>query len=61
MVRATEPATPESDPDMITIDCPICEGTATVDDDLARLDCDACGAATEIAPDPQPRSLQAAA
>jgi len=35
---------------MTTIDCPLCAGTAQVDDALVALDCDACGV-VEIAPD----------
>jgi hypothetical protein len=35
---------------MTTIDCPLCAGTAHLDDALVALDCDACGV-VEIAPE----------
>ena len=37
---------------MITIDCPLCAGPATIDQALTLVTCDGCGIAAEIAPDP---------
>jgi hypothetical protein len=37
---------------MITIDCPLCAGEATTDEDLKVLACDGCGISAAIAPDP---------
>jgi hypothetical protein len=36
---------------MISIDCPICAGEASTDDDLTVMTCDGCGVAVEVAPD----------
>ena len=46
---------------MTTIDCPWCAGPATVDAALTSVDCDGCGALAEIAADPEPAILDAAA
>lgn len=46
---------------MITIDCPICTQTATVDDPLEAVTCDACGLVASIAPDPSVPALDLAA
>jgi hypothetical protein len=46
---------------MITIDCPICTDTATVDESLEAVTCDACGVITYIAPDPAAPVLELAA
>jgi hypothetical protein len=46
---------------MITIDCPLCDGTATTDVALTVVACDGCGVTVEIAPDPQVRALDVAA
>jgi hypothetical protein len=37
---------------MLTIDCPLCAGDATIDDGLTVVSCDGCGLRAEIAPDP---------
>jgi hypothetical protein len=39
---------------MITIDCPLCAGTAELDDDLAALSCITCDTLVEVAIDPLP-------
>jgi hypothetical protein len=36
---------------MLTTDCPLCDGPASVEAGLAAIDCAACGQ-LEIAPDP---------
>ena len=36
---------------MITIDCPLCAGEATTDDELMNVTCDGCGVTVEIAPE----------
>jgi hypothetical protein len=46
---------------MITIDCPICEDTATVDESLDAVTCDACGLVASIAPEPVALALDLAA
>jgi hypothetical protein len=46
---------------MLTIDCPICSGTATTDDDLATVSCDACGVTADVSPDPVVPTLDIAA
>jgi hypothetical protein len=46
---------------MITIDCPICADTATVDAALDTVACDGCGTITAIAPDPTAPALDLAA
>ncbi len=46
---------------MITIDCPICADTATVDETLDAVACDACDTITAIAPDPTAPALDLAA
>lgn len=37
---------------MITIDCPICDGSATTDERLAIVECEACGVGVDVASDP---------
>jgi hypothetical protein len=37
---------------MVTIDCPICMGQATIDDRLTLVACDGCGVTVEVAPEP---------
>ena len=51
-----EDATP-----MLTIDCPLCDGEATLDDALTDVRCDACGTTTALAPDPTPATVDLAA
>lgn len=46
---------------MITIDCPICAATATVDETLEAVRCDACGLVASIAPDQRAPTLDLAA
>ena len=36
------------------LDCPLCSGHATIDDDLSTVQCDGCGIRVDIAPDPAP-------
>jgi hypothetical protein len=36
---------------MLTTECPICAGKATLDDELTTLACDGCTLHVEIAPD----------
>jgi hypothetical protein len=36
---------------MLTIECPICAGEATLDAELTTLVCDGCAVGVEIAPD----------
>lgn len=36
---------------MLTTECPICAGEATLDDGLTTLACDGCAVHVEIAPD----------
>ncbi len=44
---------------MLTIDCPLCAGTASMDETWTVLECDGCGVAVDVAADPV--SAQAAA
>jgi hypothetical protein len=37
---------------MITIDCPLCHGTATTDETLTSVSCDGCGVSVDVAADP---------
>ncbi len=46
---------------MITIDCPICADSATVDEALDIVTCDACGVTTSVAADPAAPALDLAA
>ena len=46
---------------MITIDCPLCDGPATVDTALTVVACDGCGVKVEVASDPQLTTLDLAA
>jgi hypothetical protein len=46
---------------MITIDCPLCDGTATTDAALTVVSCDGCNVTIEISPDPANRALDVAA
>jgi hypothetical protein len=46
---------------MITFDCPWCAGALAASAELEELDCETCGVRVEIAPDPQPAVLAAAA
>ncbi len=41
---------------MPMIDCPWCEGAATVDMESNIVSCDGCAITVEIAPDPTPRA-----
>ena len=38
------------------LDCPLCAGTATIDDELTAVRCDGCGETVDIAPDPVGRT-----
>lgn len=44
-----------------TIDCPWCAGEATLDAAMTAVSCDGCGVAAEVADDPTPVALDAAA
>lgn len=46
---------------MLTTDCPCCDGTARVDDDLTVVACDGCGVTVEFAADPIRPALDLAA
>jgi hypothetical protein len=46
---------------MITFDCPWCAGSLAATAELEELDCETCHVRVEIAPDPQPYELAAAA
>jgi hypothetical protein len=46
---------------MTTIDCPLCDGPARLDDTEVALDCPACAVRIELAADPGPADLPAAA
>ena len=46
---------------MITIDCPICADTATLDESLDAVTCDGCGVTASVAPDPTAPALDIAA
>jgi hypothetical protein len=37
---------------MITIDCPLCDGSATTDERLVTVTCDRCGVSVDVAADP---------
>ena len=43
------------------LDCPLCAGQATIDDDLTAVSCDGCGVSVDIAADPAILILDAAA
>ena len=34
------------------LDCPLCSGPATIDDDLTVVRCDGCGVSVAVAADP---------
>jgi len=34
------------------LDCPLCEGQATIDDELSAVRCDGCGVTVDVAADP---------
>jgi hypothetical protein len=34
------------------LDCPLCAGHATIDDELMIVRCDGCGVSVDVAPDP---------
>ena len=34
------------------LDCPLCAGQATIDEELTALRCDGCGVTVEVAADP---------
>jgi hypothetical protein len=34
------------------LDCPLCAGHATIDDELTTVRCDGCGIVVDVAPDP---------
>ena len=44
----------------VLVDCPLCDGPATLDGSAAELDCTACGIRLDLAPD-EPANLAAAA
>jgi hypothetical protein len=46
---------------MITIDCPLCDGPATVDAAVTAVACDGCGVTVEVANDPTLPALDLAA
>lgn len=46
---------------MLTTDCPCCDGTARLDDDLMVVACDGCGVIVELAPDPIHQAIDLAA
>ena len=41
------------------LDCPLCAGQATIDDELTALRCDGCGVTVEVAADPAVATLAA--
>ena len=43
------------------LDCPLCSGHATIDDDLTVVHCDGCGVSVDVAADPTAIVLDAAA
>ena len=46
---------------MTTIDCPWCAGPATLDATMTAVSCDGCGVHADVADDPEPIVLDAAA
>lgn len=46
---------------MLTIQCPCCDGTARVDDDLTVVGCETCGVTVDVAQDPAGHTLGLAA
>ena len=34
------------------LDCPLCAGQATIDDELSAVRCDGCGVTVDVAADP---------
>jgi hypothetical protein len=37
---------------MVDLDCPWCEGSLALDDDIGAVTCETCGVRAELAPDP---------
>jgi hypothetical protein len=59
MLRLTNPSSMQGVEAMLTIDCPWCDGPVAIEEDA--LECAGCAVRVEIAPDPAPIRLDAAA